>query len=159
MVRAATLGMIDFSEFDPWDRWWWRKTRWVLRELEREQTREVLMTQHNHWITLASHSNLTEESFDNVQTNAKAALNRLLKATYPWLADQIGEEGLQTQRDQAISDYRERFGVPGEARYDEMVKKLKKVLQHKLSPMEKKLLRKKREQRWRAQKLREKQGA
>lgn len=160
MVRAATLRMIDFSAFDPWDLWWWRRLRWVLKELEREQTREVLMTQHNHWVTLASNGNLTAESFDATKTNAQAALNRLLKATYPWLADQIGEEGLQTSRQRLIDDYRARFGSPGDPQYDAMVKKLKQVLKHKLSPMEKRLLRRQREQRWRAQQqLREQQGA
>lgn len=153
MVRASTLGMIDFSEFDPWDLWWWRKMRWTIKELEREQTREVLTTRHNHWITLASHGRLKPESFEATKTNAQTALNQLLKATYPWLADKIGEEGTQTDRQQAIDAYHAQYGRPGEARYDAMVARLKQSLV-RLSPMEKKLARKKREQRWKARRQR-----
>ncbi len=121
MVRAATTGMINFGQFDPWDMWWWRKMRWVLDELSLQQTREVCLAQHNHWITIASHGNLTDESFDKAKANAGAAFNRLLKATYPWLADKIGEEGTRTDRQQAIEDYHRIFGRPGEPRYEAMI--------------------------------------
>lgn len=128
MVRASTSGMIDFSKFDPWDMWWWKKIRWTLDELDLMQTREVCQTQHNHWITIASHSNLTDESFDRAKSNAGAAFNRLLKATYPWLADKIGEDGTKTDREEAVEAYHEQFGRPGDPQYEAMIDTLYRAL-------------------------------
>lgn len=121
MVRASTSGMIDFRQFDPCDTWSWKRLHWILAELETQQTIDVCRVEHNHWITLASHSRLTPESFDTLKTNACAAFNKLLKATYPWQADKIGEVGTQTERDEAVKTYQEIYGKPGEARYEAMV--------------------------------------
>jgi len=137
MVRAATTGMIDFDRFDPWDMWWWKRMRWVLDELDLQQTRDVCKAQHNHWVTIASHSNLTDESFDKAKANAGSAFNRLLKATYPWLADKIGEQGTQTERQQAVDDYHRMFGKPGDPQYEAMIDTLWRATQKKLSPREK----------------------
>lgn len=136
MVRASTSGMIDFRQCDPWDNWWWKRLRWVLDELEMTLLRDVSKTQHNHWITLASHGNLTDESFDAVKTNAKTALNRYLKAMYPWLADQIGEEGTQTDRENAVKSYEEEFGKPGDPHYEAMVDTLTTWFKKTQSPLD-----------------------
>lgn len=138
MVRAATSGMINFSDFDPWDMWWWKRLRWVLDELDLTHTREVCQAQHNHWITIASHSNLTDESFDKAKSNAGAAFNRLLKATYPWLADKIGEDGTKTEREEAVDSYHQQFGRPGDPQYEAMIDTLYNALKKgKLSQREK----------------------
>ena len=138
MVRAATSGMINFSDFDPWDMWWWKKLKWTLDELDMTQTREVSLAQHNHWVTMAAHGNLTDESFDKAKANAGAAFNKLLKATYPWLADKIGEDGTKTEREEAVEAYHQQFGRPGDPQYEAMVDTLTKALKKgKLSPREK----------------------
>ncbi len=142
MTRAATRGLIDFSRFDPWDLWWWKKLRWTINELEMDQTREVVTAQHNHWVTIASHSRLTNESFETAKTNATESFNRLLKLTYPWLADKIGEDAGATDRDAAIDAYHEIYGRPGEPRYEEMVTKLVAALRHKPTRREKERRRK-----------------
>ncbi len=128
MVRAATAGMIDFRRFDPWDSWWWKNLRWVLNELELTQTLDVCRVQHNHWITLAAHGNLTEESFGSAKTNAGTAFNKYLKAMYPWLADKIGEDGTRTDREEAIRAYQQEMGQPGDPHYEAMVDTLSKAL-------------------------------
>ena len=128
MTRAATRGVIDFSQFDPWDAWWWKKLRWVLDEVEAEQNREVTRTQHNHWITLASHSRLTEESFEQIKINANEALQRFLKLSYPWLADKMTESSSQTNLDRMVEQHHEVFGKPGEARYEKMIDRMYKVM-------------------------------
>jgi|JI9StandDraft_1071089.scaffolds.fasta_scaffold21924_3 hypothetical protein len=130
MVRASTSGMIDFRKFDPWDAWWWRNLRWVLDELELRQTQEICRVQHSHWITLASHGNLTPDSFDKAKTNAGAALNKLLKATFPWLADKIGADGTKTEREDAVTAYQQEFGKPGEPRYEAMIDTITKALRN-----------------------------
>ncbi len=124
MVRAATSGMIEFSNFDPWDVWWWRKLDWTLTELANQMDREVVTARHNHWVTMSSHGRLTQESFDEAKASAGKAFNRLLALTYPWDADKIGEEGTKTARDEAVSQYHEIFGRPGEERYEKMVDEL-----------------------------------
>jgi hypothetical protein len=119
--------MIDFSQFDPWDSWWWRRTQWVLDELETQQASKVAELQHSHWITMASHSGLTDESFDNAKTNAGQAFNKFLKATYPWLNDELDAEGSKTANDALLAHYREEFGNPGDPQYEAMVSSLKAV--------------------------------
>lgn len=121
MVRLATTGLFDFKMFDPWDAWCWRKLRWSLDELVVTQQKDVSQVQHNHWVTIASHGNLNDDSFELAKTNASAALNRILKAAYPWLADKIGKIGEQTETEELVQKYREIFGSPGEARYDKMI--------------------------------------
>lgn len=148
MIRASTSGVIDFSKFDPWDAWWWRRLQWTLDELDRRYSREVEVVNHNHWVTSANHPNLTAESFDKAKTYATSSLNRILKLTYPWLSDKIGEAGLITERQQAIADYHEQFGRPGDPQYDDMVRRLRKVLQHKLTTAEKREARRLRRLRW-----------
>lgn len=148
MVRASTSGVIDFSKFDPWDSWWWRRLQWTLDELDRQQSREVEVVNHNHWVTTATYPNLTSQSFDKAKTNATSSLNRILKLTYPWLADKIGDAGLMTDRQQAVEDHHAQFGRPGDPQYDDMVKRLTKVLRHKLTPAEKREARRLRRLRW-----------
>lgn len=121
MVRAATSGMIDFGTFDPRDKWCWKRLNWVLAELETQQTLRIAEIEHRHWVTLAASNRLTNESFDNVKTHATAAMNRVLKATYPWNADKIGEAGLQTEREDAVKTYQAVFGKPGDPRYEALI--------------------------------------
>lgn len=137
-MRATTAGSFDPSKFDPWDTWCWKKLRWTLEELESQHHRDAARVQHNHWVTLASHSRLAEESFDMAKTNAGTAFNRYLKATYPWLADEIGESGTHNEREHAVSEYHEIFGKPGEPKYEAMVDTLYKALKKgKMTPREK----------------------
>lgn len=137
MLRASTTGMIDFRKFDPWDAWWWRNLRWILNELELQQTAEISKIQHAHWVTLASHGNLTSESFDKAKTNAGTAFNRLLKATYPWLADTIGEDGTRSEREEAVRLHEETFGKPGDPGYDAMVDNMLRATKRPMTQREK----------------------
>ena len=143
MTRAAISGAIDFAKFDPFDLWAWRRLDWVLDELGQQANKDVCQLQHNHWATLASHGRLTPESFDQVKTNASAAMNAYMIATYPWRKEEFGEVGLENERERAVSSYHERFGKPGEARYELMVDELHKYFaKGKLDKWEKARLRK-----------------
>lgn len=145
MLRAATTGMMDYSRFDPWDAWWWRKLDWVLEELASVQNREAFEIQHEHWVTLASKGNLLPESFTTTQQNASTALNKWLKETYPWMADQIGDAGTQSGRDAAVAAYNAEFGKPGEERYEKMIAEVGAYLRRgRLTPRQKEQERKQR---------------
>ena len=81
---------------------------------------------------------MTDESFDKAKSNAGAAFNRLLKATYPWLADKIGEDGTKTEREEAVDSYHQQFGRPGDPQYEAMIDTLYNALKKgKLSQREK----------------------
>ena len=126
MVRASTLGLINFAQFDPMDGWWWKKLYWTIDELATTQNREAITLQHRHWSAFLGSPKLSSEGFDTAKTNSSAALNRFLKNIYPWLADEIGETGTQGERQQAVAQFTEEFGKPGERRYEEMVSTLSK---------------------------------
>lgn len=127
MVRAATTGAIDFTQFDPWDLWWWKRTRWALDELETQLQAEVSKVQHTHWVTLASHGRLESTSFDTVVTNAQRAMDQYMKAMYPWLSSTIAEYESQHSTGAFVDQYHEEFGKPGEPRYEAMIAGLKEV--------------------------------
>lgn len=128
MLKAATMGVVDFARFDPFDAWWWRRFYAVIEELGRQQNVLALQFQHAHHLALVANGRLTNDSWDNCRTAAGEALNRILKNIYPWRADEIGEAGTHTARERAIEQYREMVGSPGEPRYEHMVSELRKVL-------------------------------
>lgn len=116
-------------------------------ELELQYAKEINTIQHHHWITLATRRDLDDTSFETVKTNASNSLNRILQATYPWLAEQIGKDEEKSARDSVINDYHEMFGRPGEARYEAMVDEIHKALKNgKMTPRQKAQDRKRRKQ-------------
>ena len=141
MVRAATLGVIDFSRFDPVSAWWWKRFYMVMNELSAQQHRETNAAVHMHWVTLASHSRLTPESFDATEQRAADALQTLLGSYYPWLDDKFKKSDLQ--EDPAVKAFREQYGYPGDPRYEKMLAEAKHALR-KQSPFEKEAARRKR---------------
>jgi len=126
MLRADVSGAFDFSRFDPWDFWAWRKLRWVLKEVGDRDDRDLMQRQAMYWATLAANPRVKEEAYETFRGNAGSALNKVLRLSYPWFAEQIGEVGAQTAREQAVADYHEMVGRPGEPRYEAMVDALTK---------------------------------
>lgn len=146
MLRAATLGAVNFARFDPWDTWWWKRFYVILDELGRQQNVEALRAQHNHHLALVANSRLTSDSWDECRVAAGEALNRILKNIYPWRADEIGEAGTHTSRERAVEQYQEMVGKPGEPRYEHMVSELRRALV-KRTDRQKELDRKRRRER------------
>ncbi len=150
MLRAATLGLIDFAQFDPWNPWWWVRFYAVLEELERQARLVSNQTQHNHWLAFVSNSRMTDDGWDASRVNARAALNGVLKSLYPWRAKEIGDAGTLTQQQQLVQSFRDTYGEPGDARYAAMQASLQHYFSQgsgkygRLTPREKELERKKR---------------
>ena len=132
MVRAANQGVLDYSKFDPFNPWWWKRFYWLLGELRAQQHRETTIASHLHWVTLASHSNLTPESFETAKKNAGDYLRELLHAYYPWV--EIKSE--KTDQASLEQEFRDAYGYPGDPRYEKMVADAKRVLR-KLTRAEK----------------------
>lgn len=145
MLRAATLGVFDFAQFDPWDAWHWKRLRLVLDEISRRNNQEALLAQQTHWVALMSNPRLEEESWEGIKMAAQDTLTQILQGYYPWREKEIGEAGAKTSRDRAVDQFREQYGRPGEPRYDQMVAELGAYFaKGKLSQREKELERKKR---------------
>lgn len=64
-------------------------------------------------------------------------LREILIATYPQLKDKLGEVGIAADRAALVKAHDDRYGRPGEPRYEEMIVALKKELKKKLTPREK----------------------
>lgn len=127
MTRALVRGAFDFKEFDPNDRWSLRKLRWVIDTLEKDALSQALTARHLHWVILASHGNLSDESFKTTQQNAAEGLQALFASATPWLADKILKPVADTGSD-AISKYIAEYGQPGDPRFDAMVATLRQEL-------------------------------
>lgn len=119
MVQASVTGAIDFAQMQPRDTWWWRKLRWTLEAMTRENVIASLAAQHQHWVGIFSNAALDAESFTNAKENAQQLLRSLLQARAPWDKDAIASD-IDTATD-LVSDFREMYGYPGEPRYEKML--------------------------------------
>lgn len=148
MLRAATLGIIDFAQFDPSDNWWWRRLHLILDELGRQNQQEALTARQRHWLAHVSNPRLDDDSWENTRQHAREALNGLMQGYFPWRAKEIGEEGTKTARDHAVEQFHEMYGKPGEPKYEHMVAELSAYFARgKLSLRQKELERKQRRER------------
>ena len=138
MLRAEAAGLIDFSRFDPRDSWWWRKLSWAVDELETQQFMDVARMRHNHWVTILTKPNLSQDSVESAKVEADTSLRRFLQGAYPWMAEELEKQTSGTSQEELVTRYQEEFGKPGDAKYDEMIQGLAKVFKKgKLSPSEK----------------------
>lgn len=121
MVRASVTGAIDFAAADLNDKYWWRKLRWTLASLEQEENFQLDECQHRHWVTIFANSSLDDESFATAKANAQHYLTKLISIRYPEFAAQLQQASHEGTRDGALEAYRERFGYPGDPRYEKML--------------------------------------
>lgn len=121
MVRASVTGAINFAAADLNDRYWWRKLRWTLDSLQKEEDFELDACQHRHWVTIFANSSLDDESFATAKANAQHYLTKLLSARYPEYAERLRQAAHESTRDGALEAYRARFGYPGDPRYEKML--------------------------------------
>lgn len=121
MVRASVTGAINFAAADLNDRYWWRKLRWTLNSLQKEEDFQLDECQHRHWVTIFANSSLDDEGFTTSKANAQHYLTKLLSARYPEYAALMKQAAHAETRDGALEAYRERFGYPGDPRYEKML--------------------------------------
>jgi len=123
MARAATRRCFDFERFDPRDRWHWKKLRWILEELDAENAIAAVEAQHRHWITTFANASLDDDSFGASRDNAKLLMQQLLIARFPWDREKYENQKLGTA-DEAIEEFRESYGYPGDPEYEAMLEKM-----------------------------------
>lgn len=129
MVRASATGAIDFARSDLKNKLWWRKLRWTLSALSKEDDYRLLEAQHLHWVTIFSNSDLDDDSFERSKANAQDNLNKLIALRYPQYAEQLRKQTFANTREGALAAYREKFGYPGDPRYEAMVKRTMEAFQ------------------------------
>lgn len=122
MVRASLLGAIDFSQADPSDSLWWKRTYWILNELAATQHREVITRQHQHWLGLLANQKVVEDTeiLSDILLHANEALSSLMTSYWPWQKAAAAVETTQS-RDALLDAYYAEYGRPGEERYENML--------------------------------------
>lgn len=123
-MQAHAEKHIDFSKFDPYDTWAWRRLRLIIQHLETvhlQQTRDV---DFRYYIAMAGSPHIAEESWQECIRQAAVTRKALINAYRPWLPPEPTEN--QTTATQSIAErHRALFGLPGEPRYEAMVAELK----------------------------------
>lgn len=112
MVRAAASGAIDFSRADPWDKWWWRKTYWILGELARQNNALMHTARHRYWCAMLTRSNLQPSAMEHVHQSCEETLNKIQRTLYPWQAAETGER--QSTANALETMWRDTFGDPND---------------------------------------------
>lgn len=87
MVRAAATGAIDFSRADPNDRWWWKRTNFILDEVARRDRLEWLRANAQHYAGIMANSRLDNDSFQKTQEGSLELVNSVYKVLFPWQSD------------------------------------------------------------------------
>jgi hypothetical protein len=123
MVRASVTGAIDFARSDLRAKGWWRKLRWTVDALQKEDDYKLLEAQHRHWVTIFANSSLDDEGFETAKAHSQDHLNKLIVARYPEYREQLEKAAFANTREGALAAYREKFGYPGDPRYEEMLKR------------------------------------
>lgn len=141
-MQAHAEKHIDFSKFDPYDTWAWRRLRLIIQHLEAvhlQQTRDV---DFRYYIAMAGSPHIAEASWQECIRQAAVTRKSLIQAYKPWLPPEPTEN--QAAATQTIAErHRALFGSPGEPRYEAMVASLKAAA--KRTPAERAALKLKRE--------------
>lgn len=82
----------------------------LVRAMHEFDTLDLLRTAHQHQCALISHGGLKEESFKDVQTQAKALFQDMMNIVQPWA--QRNQDGALDDRQTLIEEFKKRFGDP-----------------------------------------------
>lgn len=126
MLRAHADGLMDYRQYDPEDKFARARHRVMLDVVADKLTRELLDMKHRHYAMLSYE--LAPEAAVEVRTHAGAMLNHWWKLQMPWMAEEIGVAGTQTEAERFAAMYHEAVGRPGEARYEEAMRELEREL-------------------------------
>ena len=87
-------------------------------------TLSLLNTVHQHQCALISHGGLKEESFKDVQTQAKALFQDMMNIVQPW--SKKDQDAVLDERQMLIEEFKRRFGDPDDpevqAKYDKLAR-------------------------------------
>jgi hypothetical protein len=110
--RAFLRKVITSSDCEPDEPAWWQRTMPLVRTMHEFDTLDLLRTAHQHQCALISHGGLKEESFKDVQTQAKALFQDMMNIVQPWA--QKNSNGVEDARQALIEEFKIRFGDPND---------------------------------------------
>ncbi len=110
--RAFLRKVISSDDCVPDETAWWRRTMPLLRAMHEFDTLDLLRTAHQHQCALISHGGLKEESFKDVQTQAKALFQDMMNIVQPWA--QKNSNGVEDARLALVEEFKMRFGDPND---------------------------------------------
>lgn len=123
-MQAHAEKHIDFSKFDPYDTWAWRRLRLIIQHLEAAHLQQTQDVDFRYYIAMAGSPHIAEASWQQCISQAAVKRKALLQAYRPWLPPEPVEN--QAAATQTIAErHRALFGAPGEPRYEAMVAELK----------------------------------
>jgi hypothetical protein len=130
-VRAHTGGHVDFTKFDPYDGWAWKKLNLVMQQLEDEQLQQVTDVDFRYYLAMAASKWVTAESGADCVDKAAEHRRKLISAYTPWIAqDNAAENTVET----LVDKYHRLIGKAGEPYYDAMVAEM--IANRKRTPAE-----------------------
>lgn len=96
----------------------------LVRTMHEFDTLDLLRTAHQHQCALISHGGLKEESFKDVQTQAKALFQDMMNIVQPW--SKKDQDAVLDERQMLIEEFKRRFGDPDDpevqAKYDKLAR-------------------------------------
>lgn len=107
ILQAAARGIVDFSKFDPLDRKWWPKLKWMLRELERDNRRQLLQMQHTQHVGAMTRGDVQQHWREATKT-----LDELVAINYPWLRPNKGPKTKEEEISEARGMLAQKYGDP-----------------------------------------------
>lgn len=123
MLRASARGLLDFSDYSPWDTNWWRRSHMLLRAMDREDDRHLIEARLAHYgAMLIGH--LSNPQLATGVKDAHAAsiggLNDMVNWLQPW--DPRTLEDVQQGHLKGLEDsYRDWVGDPADPEFQKLV--------------------------------------
>jgi hypothetical protein len=114
---------MNFADADPRDKYWWRRLKWIIDSVAEEEDYRLLEAEHRHWITAFANSSLDDDAFELARGKSQQYLHELIITRYPEFAEQLRQSAYANSREAALAAWRERWGYPGEPRYEEMLQR------------------------------------
>jgi len=109
--QAHVEGKIDLSLADPLDRNWWRKVRWTIGWLEKENLNRVSQLRYQLSCALLAHSKNNRGIRKQWDTAVKLQ-NLMARRLFPWRGQQL-ELGTSTDQIRRLDEmWREIWGNP-----------------------------------------------
>jgi hypothetical protein len=122
--RAFLRKVITSNDCAPDETAWWQRTMPLVRTMHEFDTLDLLRTAHQHQCALISHGGLKEESFKDVQTQAKALFQDMMNIVQPWSKKE--QDAVLDERQMLIEEFKRRFGDPDDpevqAKYDKLAR-------------------------------------
>lgn len=122
---------MDFTKFDPYDGWAWKKLNLVIQQLEDEQLQRITDVDFKYYLAMAGSKWVTQESGADCVDKAAEHRRKLINAYMPWVTqDTAAENTVET----LVDKYHRLIGKAGEPYYDAMVAEM--IANRKRTPAE-----------------------